>query len=46
MGFRSLATAIYTRDLITQVVLNESHGILNPKTRDMRHFQERLNYHK
>ncbi|KAF9643155.1 hypothetical protein BDM02DRAFT_3192109 [Thelephora ganbajun] len=46
MGFGSLATAFYLRDLISKAALNESHGTLNPGKGNMRHFHERLGHHK
>lgn len=46
MGFGSLATAFYTRELIDEVTLNSSHGETNPTTAEMRYFQDRMEYHK
>ena len=42
MGFGSLATAFYSRQLITEATLNKSHGTLNPGKSNMRYFNERL----
>ncbi|KAF9784523.1 hypothetical protein BJ322DRAFT_1109240 [Thelephora terrestris] len=46
MGFGSLATAIYLRELISEVTLNMSHGTPDPGKSEMRYFHERLGYHK
>jgi len=46
MAFGSIATAFYSHDLISEVVLNESHGISNPGKSDMRYFHERLGFHR
>ena len=46
MGFGSLATVIYTRELISEVTLNMSHGTENPSAGDMRYFHQRLEHHK
>ncbi|KAF9642422.1 hypothetical protein BDM02DRAFT_3193291 [Thelephora ganbajun] len=46
MGFGSLATAFYSRELISEAILNESHGTSNPGKRNMRYFHERLGHHK
>ena len=46
MGFGSLATAFYSRDLISEAVLNASHGTLDPGKRNMSYFKQRLEIHK
>ena len=46
MGFGSLATAFYSRKLITEAALNESHGITDPGKSNMRYFHQRLEFHK
>ncbi|KAF9643823.1 hypothetical protein BDM02DRAFT_3191156 [Thelephora ganbajun] len=46
MGFGSLATAFYSRELISEAILNESHGTSNPGKRNMHYFHERLGHHK
>lgn len=40
MGFGSLTTAIYSRDLISEAALNESHGDSTPGKGDMRYFHQ------
>ena len=46
MGFGSLATAFHTRELISEVTLNESHGQKNPDKGDMCYFRDQMEYHK
>jgi len=46
MAFGSLATAIYSRQLITEVILNKSHGILGLGKSNMRYFHQRMEFHK
>jgi hypothetical protein len=46
MGFGSLATAFYSREMISEAILNASHGTSNPAKRDMRYFHQRLGFHK
>ena len=46
MGFSSLATTFYTRELIDEVTLNSSHGKTNPAAAEMHYFQDRMEYHK
>ncbi|KAF9786832.1 hypothetical protein BJ322DRAFT_1019413 [Thelephora terrestris] len=46
MGFGSLATAIYSRDLISETILNQSHGNLSPGKSGMRYFHQRVEHHK
>jgi hypothetical protein len=46
MGFGSLATAFYSRELITEAALNASHGISNPDKSNMRYFHQRLEFHR
>ena len=46
MGFGSLATAIYSRKMISEATLNESHGTMNPGKSNMCYFHERLDAHK
>ena len=45
LGFGSLATAIYSRELISEAALHASHGS-TPSKGEMRHFQQRLVYHQ
>ena len=46
MGFGSLATAFYSRQMITEAALTESHGTSNLTKGDMRYFHQRLDYHR
>ena len=46
MGFGSIATAIHAYGMITEAILNESHGILNPGKSDMQYFRQRLKDHE
>jgi len=46
MGFGSLATAFYSRELISEATLIASHGTSNPVKSDMRYFHQRLGFHK
>ena len=46
MGFGSIATAVHAYGMITEAILNESHGILNPGKSNMEYFRQRLEDHK
>jgi len=46
MGFGSLATAFYSREMISEATLNASHGTSDPAKSDMRYFHQRLGFHK
>ena len=45
MGFGSLSTAFYSRQMITEATLTESHGT-NLTKGEMRFFEQRLEFHK
>jgi len=46
MGFGSLATAFYSREMISEATLNASHGTSDPVKSNMRYFHQRLEFHK